>query len=93
MALTSDVIVKDREILGGTPVFRRTRMPFNQLSPGRLRPALTDRYTVRFASVYAGLTQVGECYELRLLAANVDRGVNQIVHQLTAARRTEPSTA
>jgi uncharacterized protein (DUF433 family) len=31
MALTSDVIVKDPEILGGTPVFRGTRVPFKNL--------------------------------------------------------------
>jgi uncharacterized protein (DUF433 family) len=31
MALTSEVIVKDPEILGGTPVFRGTRVPFKNL--------------------------------------------------------------
>jgi uncharacterized protein (DUF433 family) len=31
MAFTSDVIVKDPEILGGTPVFRGTRVPFKSL--------------------------------------------------------------
>jgi uncharacterized protein (DUF433 family) len=31
MALPSDVIVKDPEILGGTPVFRGTRVPFKSL--------------------------------------------------------------
>jgi uncharacterized protein (DUF433 family) len=28
---SSDIIVKDREILGGTPVFRGTRVPFQAL--------------------------------------------------------------
>ncbi len=31
MASTSDVIVRDREILGGTPVFRGTRVPLQAL--------------------------------------------------------------
>ncbi|MGB2664861.1 MAG: DUF433 domain-containing protein [Candidatus Acidiferrum sp.] len=31
MASPSDVIVKDPEILGGTPVFRGTRVPFENL--------------------------------------------------------------
>jgi uncharacterized protein (DUF433 family) len=31
MASQSDVIVKDPEILGGTPVFRGTRVPFKNL--------------------------------------------------------------
>jgi uncharacterized protein (DUF433 family) len=31
MASTSDVIVKDPDILGGTPVFRGTRVPFKNL--------------------------------------------------------------
>ncbi len=31
MASTTDVIVKDPEILGGTPVFRGTRVPFKNL--------------------------------------------------------------
>ena len=32
MASTSDVIVRDPEILGGTPVFRGTRVPLQALS-------------------------------------------------------------
>jgi len=31
MAANKDVIVKDPEILGGTPVFRGTRVPFKNL--------------------------------------------------------------
>jgi uncharacterized protein (DUF433 family) len=31
MAKTADVIVKDPEILSGTPVFRGTRVPFQNL--------------------------------------------------------------
>lgn len=31
MAVLSDVIVRDPEILGGTPVFRGTRVPFDAL--------------------------------------------------------------
>jgi uncharacterized protein (DUF433 family) len=31
MASTTDVIIKDPDILGGTPVFRRTRVPFKNL--------------------------------------------------------------
>jgi uncharacterized protein (DUF433 family) len=31
MALSTDVIVKDPEILGGMPVFRGTRVPFKNL--------------------------------------------------------------
>ena len=31
MASRSDVIVKDPDILGGTPVFRGTRVPFKNL--------------------------------------------------------------
>jgi len=31
MPSTTDVIVKDPEILGGTPVFRGTRVPFRNL--------------------------------------------------------------
>jgi uncharacterized protein (DUF433 family) len=31
MASSSNVIVKDPEILGGTPVFRGTRVPFKNL--------------------------------------------------------------
>jgi len=31
MAATSDVIVRDPEILGGTPVFRGTRVPLQAL--------------------------------------------------------------
>ncbi len=31
MAKTADVVVKDPEILGGTPVFRGTRVPFQNL--------------------------------------------------------------
>ena len=31
MASTSDVIVRDPEILGGTPVFRGTRVPLQAL--------------------------------------------------------------
>ena len=31
MAVLSDVIVRDPEILGGTPVFRGTRVPFDTL--------------------------------------------------------------
>jgi uncharacterized protein (DUF433 family) len=31
MAANKDVIVRDREILGGTPVFRGTRVPFKNL--------------------------------------------------------------
>jgi uncharacterized protein (DUF433 family) len=31
MASTSDVIVRDSEILGGTPVFRGTRVPLQAL--------------------------------------------------------------
>lgn len=32
MSSTSDAIVKDPEILGGTPVFRGTRVPFKKLA-------------------------------------------------------------
>ena len=31
MAKTTNVVVKDPEILGGTPVFRGTRVPFQNL--------------------------------------------------------------
>ena len=31
MAFSKDVIVKDREILGGTPVFRGTRVPLHAM--------------------------------------------------------------
>ena len=31
MALPSDVIIKDPDVLGGTPVFRGTRVPFQTL--------------------------------------------------------------
>ena len=31
MAKTADMVVKDPEILGGTPVFRGTRVPFQNL--------------------------------------------------------------
>jgi len=31
MASTTDVIIKDPDILGGTPVFRGTRVPFKNL--------------------------------------------------------------
>jgi hypothetical protein len=46
---------------------------------------------VRFASVYAALAKVGECYSLRPLMANVDIGVNQNVNQLPADPCTHPS--
>ncbi len=31
MAGASDIIVRDRDVLGGTPVFRGTRVPFQAL--------------------------------------------------------------
>ena len=31
MALPNDVIIKDPDVLGGTPVFRGTRVPFQTL--------------------------------------------------------------
>jgi uncharacterized protein (DUF433 family) len=31
VAKTADIVVKDPEILGGTPVFRGTRVPFQNL--------------------------------------------------------------
>lgn len=31
MPLTNDIIVKDPEVLGGTPVFRGTRVPYQAL--------------------------------------------------------------
>ncbi len=31
MAVADDIIVKDRDVLGGTPVFRGTRVPFQAL--------------------------------------------------------------
>lgn len=31
MAATDDIIVRDRDVLGGTPVFRGTRVPFQAL--------------------------------------------------------------
>jgi uncharacterized protein (DUF433 family) len=31
MAAANDIIVKDRDVLGGTPVFRGTRVPFQTL--------------------------------------------------------------
>jgi uncharacterized protein (DUF433 family) len=31
MAITEDIIIKDPDVLGGTPVFRGTRVPFQAL--------------------------------------------------------------
>jgi hypothetical protein len=56
-----------------------------QLSTGRLRRALTDCNRLQFASVYAALAHVGECDTVRPLAANVECGVHQNVHQLPSA--------
>jgi uncharacterized protein (DUF433 family) len=62
VAKPSDIVVKDPEILGGTPVFRGTRVPFQNLldyleGGETLDEFLDDFPTVSRAAAIAALEQ------------------------------------
>ena len=54
MAYSSDVIVKDPEILGGMPVFRGTRVPFKNLLDYLEGGHTLDEFLEQFPSVTRG---------------------------------------
>ena len=69
MAAADDIIVKDREVLGGTPVFRGTRVPFqallDYLEGGQtLDEFLSDFPTVTREAAVSALEQATETHPL-----------------------------
>lgn len=51
MSFNEEVIVKDRDILGGTPVFRGTRVPFQALLDYLEGGQTLDEFTDDFPTV------------------------------------------
>jgi uncharacterized protein (DUF433 family) len=70
----SDVVQRDPEILGGTPVFAGTRVPFQNLIDYLAGGDSLDEFLRQFPSVrreqaQAALTLAREALEARLIAA------------------------